>query len=63
MATVMKQKRGPGRPRKPTARVPLGIDVVRRATRLGERQGRKPGDFLTDLLRPILDRMDQKGSR
>jgi hypothetical protein len=51
-----------GRPKKPpTEQIRLASDVVAQAWRVAILKGyRSGGDFLTDLLRPILDEMERE---
>ena len=50
-----------GRPKKhPTEQIRIATDVVAQAWRVAILRGyRSGGDFLTDLLRPILDQMER----
>lgn len=50
-----------GRPKKhPTEQIRIASDVVAQAWRVAGMRGyRSGGDFLTDLLRPILDEMER----
>ena len=51
-----------GRPKKPpTEQIRIASDVVEQAWRVAILRGyRSGGDFLTDLLRPILDEMERE---
>lgn len=51
-----------GRPKKPaTAQVRIAADLVDQAWRIGALKGyRQAGDFLTDLLRPLLSQMERE---